>query len=75
MNAQTLKELQTAQTLGELLKVIERNYQVETTKISPIVRGTIITGLQMAVKMTNCKPKWAFTNIIKTSQRGRKALP
>lgn len=57
MQEHVLKQLQSAQTLGELLKIIEKNYQVENTKISPIVRGTIISGLQMAVKMTNCKPK------------------
>jgi hypothetical protein len=57
MKAEILTQLQNAKTLGELLSVINKNYKVETTPISPIVKGTIISGLQMAVKMTNCKER------------------
>ena len=57
MKAEILTQLQNARTLGELLSVINKNYKVETTPISPIVKGTIISGLQMAVKMTNCKER------------------
>ena len=57
MTQDTIKKLQSSKTLGELLKVIHDEYEVEKTTISPIVKGTIISGLQMAVKMTNCKKR------------------
>ena len=57
MTQDTIKKLQASKTLGELLKVIHDEYEVEKTIISPIVKGTIISGLQMAVKMTNCKKR------------------
>jgi hypothetical protein len=57
MKQETLTQLQNAKTLGELLNVINQKYKVETTTISPIVKGTIISGLLMAVKMTNCKER------------------
>jgi len=57
MDSEILKQLQQAKTLGELLKIIQANFEVDTTQIAPITRGTIISGLQKAVKMTNCKRK------------------
>lgn len=57
MDEQTKSKLANCKTLGELLKVIEQNYQVESTFISPITKGTIITGLSMAVTMTKCKKR------------------
>lgn len=57
MEPEILHQLQQAKTLGELLKIIQSNYEVEKTPIASITRGTIISGLQMAVKMTNCKRK------------------
>jgi hypothetical protein len=57
MNNKTISEMQNCKTLGELLNVINKNYKIETTTISPIVKGTIISGLAMAVKMTNCKER------------------
>ncbi|MEI8136118.1 MAG: hypothetical protein WCH21_02220 [Bacteroidota bacterium] len=57
MNKEILKQLQGAQNLGQLLDIIIANYEVEKTNISPIVKGTIISGLQMAVNMTKCKER------------------
>ena len=57
MTQETLTQLQNSKTLGELLSVINKKYKVETTTISPIVKGTIISGLTMAIKMTNCKER------------------
>jgi len=57
MNSKTISEMQNCKTLADLLNVINKNYKIETTTISPIVKGTIISGLAMAVKMTNCKER------------------
>lgn len=57
MRTEILLKLQGAKTLGDMLAIIQENYDVEKCNVTPIVRGTIISGLQMAVKMTNCKDK------------------
>jgi len=51
------RELDQAKTLGEVLKIVVKYYDVESCKISPITKGTIIYGLNTAVKITNCKMK------------------
>jgi hypothetical protein len=57
MRNEILVELQQAKTLGDMLDIIYENYEVDKTVISPITKGTIISGLQMAVKMTGVKDK------------------
>lgn len=57
MEQEIIIQLQKAKTLGDMLAIIKDNYEVEKTTVSPITKGTIITGLQMAVKMTNCRRK------------------
>jgi hypothetical protein len=57
MDEQTLNKLRNSTTLAEMLSVLFDTYQLENTKVTPIVKGTIISGLTMAVKMTNPKKR------------------
>ena len=57
MDEQTLNKLRNSTTLAEMLSVLFETYQLENTKVTPIVKGTIISGLTMAVKMTNPKKR------------------
>jgi len=57
MDEATLNKLRNSDTLGQMLKHLFDVYELESTKVTPIVRGTIISGLTMAVKMTNPKKR------------------
>jgi len=57
MDEVTLNKLRNSTTLAEMLSVLFDTYQLENTKVTPIVKGTIISGLTMAVKMTNPKKR------------------
>jgi hypothetical protein len=57
MNEETLNKLRNSNTLADMLNVLFDTYKLEETKVTPIVKGTIISGLTMAVKMTNPKKR------------------
>lgn len=57
MNEEILIKLRNSDTLGQMLKHLFDYYELENTKVTPIVKGTIISGLSMAVKMTNPKKR------------------
>ena len=57
MNEETLNKLRNSNTLADMLNVLFDTYELEKTKVTPIVKGTIISGLTMAVKMTNPKKR------------------
>jgi len=57
MNEETLNKLRNSNTLADMLNVLFDTYKLEETKVTPIVKGTIISGLSMAVKMTNPKKR------------------
>lgn len=57
MKEETLKQLREADTLGAMLRILFNTYDLDSTKVTPIVKGTIISGLSAAVKMCNPKPK------------------
>lgn len=50
-------QLQKCKTLGEMLKVIEKHYEVEKCVLSPITKATVINGLGRAVQMTRCEQR------------------
>ena len=57
MKPEILLQLQKANTLGELLDTIKKNYDIENCKLMPLTKATVINGLSIAVKMTNCKQR------------------
>jgi hypothetical protein len=57
MDEVTLNKLRNSNTLADMLNVLFDTYKLEETKVTPIVKGTIISGLTMAVKMTNPKKR------------------
>lgn len=57
MNEEILNKLRNSNTLADMLNVLFDTYKLEETKVTPIVKGTIISGLSMAIKMTNPKKR------------------
>jgi hypothetical protein len=50
-------DLKKCETLGQVLDVVKKYYDVDNCTIGAITKGTIIVGLNKAVQITNCKPK------------------
>lgn len=50
-------DLKKCETLGQILEVIKKYYDVENCEVGAITKGTIIYGLNKAVEITKCKPK------------------
>ena len=50
-------DLKKCETLGQVLEVVKKYYDVDNCEVGPITKGTIIYGLNKAVQITNCKPK------------------
>ena len=51
------EELRKCETLGQILKVVQKYYDVDNCTIGAITKGGVIIGLQKAVELTRCKPK------------------
>ena len=51
------QELNKCETLGQILDVIKKYYDVDSCKIGSITKAGIVIGLNKYISSLNCKPK------------------